>query len=68
MQAMFTEFTLLDDLRLFYDTRHKAIDIDVADNEGESTNDSLHLYTNKALLQREAIKFDKGVRNALRVR
>ena len=44
---------MLEELRLFYDTRHKF-------DEGshEMLGDNLHLYTDKALLQREAIKVE----------
>lgn len=53
-------FTMLDELRLFYDTRHK-----LDEDTHEITGDNLHLYTDKALLQREAIKFDPGVQSVL---
>lgn len=51
---------MLTDLRVFFDTRHRA------KGDHEMLDDSEMLYTDKALLQREAVKFDPAVQRVLK--
>jgi hypothetical protein len=53
---------MLNELRVFYDKRHHDHEADVA---ADAAN-HVHLYTDKALMQREAIKFDRGIQELLK--